>query len=61
MPELSGHEEEIYATLSHEELTVDEIVGQTSLSAAEVAVALLQLELKRLAKQLPGRLFIKVR
>ena len=61
MPELSGHEEEIYATLSHEELTVDEIVGQTSLSAAEVTVALLQLELKRLAKQLPGRLFVKSR
>ena len=61
MPKLSDHEEEIYATLSHEELTVDEIVGQTSLSAAEVTVALLQLELKRLAKQLPGRLFIKAR
>ena len=61
MPELTGHEEKIYAILSCEELTVDEIVGQTSLSAAEVTVALLQLELKRLAKQLPGRLFVKAR
>ena len=61
MPELNGHEEKIYATLSHEELTVDEIVGQTGLSAADVTVALLQLELKRLAKQLPGRLFVKAR
>ncbi len=61
MPKLNGHEEKIYVTLSHEELTVDEIVGQTSLSVAEVTVALLQLELKRLAKQLPGRLFVRAR
>ena len=61
MPELNSHEERIYNTLTHEELTVDEIVGQTSLSVAEVTVALLQLELKRLAKQLPGRLFVRAR
>lgn len=61
MPELSGQEEAIYATLSHEERAFDDIVGATRLPVSEVNVGLLQLELKRLAKQLPGRLFVKKR
>lgn len=61
MPELSAQEKTIYGALSHEERAFDEIVGATRLPVSEVNVALLQLELKRLAKQLPGRLFLKAR
>jgi DNA processing protein len=61
MPELSEQEKTIYGVLSHEERGFDEIVGATRLPVSEVNVGLLQLELKRLAKQLPGRLFMKTR
>jgi len=61
MPKLSSQEEAIYEALSNEERAFDDIVGATKLPVAEVNVGLLQLELKHLAKQLPGRLFMRNR
>ncbi|MEC8929292.1 MAG: hypothetical protein VX705_08785 [Verrucomicrobiota bacterium] len=61
MPKLSEQEEAIYAALSSEERAFDDIVEATRLPVSEVNVGLLQLELKRLARQLPGRLFMKNR
>ena len=38
---------------------MDEIILASSLSSANVMVALLKLEMKRLVRQLPGRLFVR--
>ena len=61
MPDLSAAEAAIYETLTHEERGFDEIVRETGLPVSQVNVGLLQLELKRLARQLPGRLFVRNR
>ncbi len=57
--ELTDNEQKVYATLDHEELAIDEVIRKSGLPASAVSVALLGLEMKRLVKQLPGKLFIK--
>jgi DNA processing protein len=57
--ELSENEQRVYDTLDHEECNVDEVIRKSSLPASAVSVALLSLEMKRLIKQLPGKLFVK--
>ena len=47
------------AALSNEESSMDEVIRRSGLPASAVSVALLGLEMKRLAKQLPGRLFVR--
>ena len=42
-----------------EETTIDEVIRQSSLPSSAVSVALLSLEMKRLIRQLPGKLFVK--
>ena len=41
-------------------LTVDELMGKTGLAANQIASGLLTLEMKRLAKQLPGKRFVRL-
>ena len=59
-PRSSGHgpvrEEGI---LDSEELSIDEVIRKCGLPSSAVSVALLSLEMKRLVKQLPGKLFVK--
>jgi DNA processing protein len=57
--ELSGNEQNVYSVLSNEESSIDEVITQTALPSSAVSVALLALEMKRLVKQLPGKLFVK--
>jgi len=56
--ELSDNEQKVYDTLSKEEITMDDVIRKSGLSSSAVSVALLSLEMKRLIRQLPGKLFI---
>lgn len=57
--ELSEQESLVYNTLSHEDISIDEVIQHSGLPASAASVALLSLEMKRLIKQLPGRRYIK--
>jgi DNA processing protein len=57
--ELSPNEQKVYDTLDHEELSIDEVIRKSALPSSAVSVALLSLEMKRLVRQLPGKLFVK--
>ena len=56
---LSENEQKAYDTLAHEESSIDEVIRRSGLPASAVSVALLGLEMKRLVRQLPGKLFVK--
>jgi DNA processing protein len=57
--ELSAPEQKVYDALDHDELSIDEVIRKSSLPTSAVSVALLGLEMKRLVKQLPGKMFIR--
>jgi DNA processing protein len=57
--ELSENEQKVYDTLSKEEIGIDDAIRKSGLPASAVSVALLSLEMKRLIRQLPGKLFVK--
>ena len=57
--ELSGNEQKILDALSNEESSIDEVIRHSGLPSSAVSVALLSLEMKRLVKQLPGKLFVR--
>ena len=73
VPQPSGKEEEIseiaaslcpeagmiLAALSQHPIHVDDIIVKTKLSSSEVLCQLLDLELKGLARQLPGKMFLR--
>jgi len=60
--ELSENEQKVYDTLRSEaESSIDEVIRKSGLPASAVSVALLSLEMKRVVKQLPGKLFVKNR
>jgi len=59
--ELSANEQAVYDTLSKEESAIDEIIRRSGLPPSAVSVALLGLEMKRIIRQLPGKLFVKNR
>lgn len=56
---LSEHEQKIYAALDKEERSIDEVIWKSGLPASAVSVGLLGLEMKRLVKQLPGKMFVR--
>lgn len=58
-PVLSAVEQQVLAALGTEERTVDEIIRASGLTSACVSATLLALEMKRLVKQLPGRLYTR--
>lgn len=57
--ELSENEQKVYAVLNNEELGIDEVIRHSGLPTSAVSVCLLGLEMKRLIRQLPGKLFVK--
>jgi DNA processing protein len=58
--ELNENEQKIFAAVSlEEETSIDEIIRASSLPSSAVNVALFSLEMKRLVKQLPGKLFVR--
>lgn len=57
--ELSANEKAVYSEVDTEERTMDDIILRSGLPASTVSVALLGLEMKRLIRQLPGKLFVR--
>ena len=57
--ELSENEQKVYAVLGKEELSIDDVIRQCGLPASATSVALFSLEMKRLIRQLPGKMFCK--
>ena len=58
---LSDNEQKIHDVLSREELAMDDVIRRSGLPASAASVALLSLEMKRLVRQLPGKLFVRNR
>ena len=60
--ELTENEQLIFANVKlEEETSIDEIIRASGLPSSAVNVALFSLEMKRLVKQLPGKLFVRNR
>jgi DNA processing protein len=57
--ELSENEQKVYDTLGNEEISIDEVIRKSGLPASAASVALLSLEMKRIIRQLPGKMFVK--
>lgn len=57
--ELTDNEQKVFGVLDSEELSIDDVIRKCGLPSSAVSVALLSLEMKRLVKQLPGKLFVK--
>src|SRR3954453_21607882 len=58
LPPLSDEERRVYASTHSTETSIDDIAAGSELPSAAVSSTLLQLELKRLVKQLPGKYFV---
>src|SRR5512139_381362 len=59
--ELGDNEQKVYDALDHEEVSIDDVIRHSGLPPSAVSVALLSLEMKRLIRQLPGKMFVKNR
>jgi len=60
--ELSENEQKAFDALrANDETSIDEVIRRSGLPSSAVSVALLSLEMKRVVKQLPGKLFIRNR
>jgi len=57
--ELSENEKLVFDSLGHEESAIDEVIRRSGLPSSAVSVALLGLEMKRVVRQLPGKLFVR--
>jgi DNA processing protein len=60
LPPLSNEERRVYDAIDATETSIDDIAAKSELPSAAVSSTLLQLELKRLVKQLPGKYFVKL-
>src|SRR5215467_5286696 len=60
LPPLSDQERRVYDTIDATETSIDDITANSELPSGAVSSILLQLELKRLVKQLPGKYFVKL-
>ncbi len=56
---LSDNEAVIFEALSSEKLSIDDLIQITGLSIPTVSVALFSLEMKRIIRQLPGKVFVR--
>ena len=56
---LSGDERKIYKILSDEPVYIDDIMSLTNLDSANASKVLLNLQLKKLIKELPGKQFVR--
>lgn len=57
--ELSPAEQAAFDAVENEESTIDEVIRRSGLPASAATAALFGLEMKRLVRQLPGKLFVK--
>ncbi|NBV23114.1 MAG: DNA-protecting protein DprA [Proteobacteria bacterium] len=58
---LSENEAKILDVVTKEETHIDEIIRTCGLPTSAVSVGLLSLEMKRMVRQLPGKMFVRVR
>jgi DNA processing protein len=56
---LSPNEQKVYAVLDNEEVSIDDVICKSGLPSSAVSVALFSLEMKRLIKLLPGKMFVR--
>ena len=56
---LSDNEQKVFDALDGEPMAIDDVIRKSGLPSSAVSVALLSLEMKRIVKQMPGKLFIK--
>jgi DNA processing protein len=56
---LTGDEEKIYAAIELDETPIDIITQRTGLASGVVSSTLLRLEMKKLVRQLPGKMFVR--
>ena len=56
---LSENETAVYDLIDNGEIAIDDIIRRSGLPASAVSVALLGLEMKRLLRQLPGKVFVR--
>jgi DNA processing protein len=56
---LSENEQKIYDVIDKEQKSIDDIIRQSGLAVSTVSVTLLGLEMKRIIRQLPGKMFIR--
>ena len=59
-PDLQGDLLRVYEAIASDETAIDEIIWRSGLGAGAVTAALLQLEMRHLVKQLPGKYFVKL-
>jgi len=57
---LSPEEKKLYDTLSDEPVHIDKIMDKTQFSIGVLSQILLTLELKKIIKQIPGKMFIRI-
>jgi len=55
---LSDNEQKVYGTLDGEPVNIDDVIRKSGLPSSATSVALLSLEMKRLIRQLPGKMFV---
>ena len=60
LPPLSDEERRVFEAIEATETSIDDIAARSQLPSGAVSSTLLQLELKRLVKQLPGKYFVKL-
>ena len=58
--DLEGDLLRVYESITSRETSIDEIIQRSGLGAGSATAALLQLEMRHLVKQLPGKLFVKL-
>jgi DNA processing protein len=56
---LSENEQKVFDALDGEPTTIDDVIRKSGLPSSAVSVALLSLEMKRIVRQMPGKLFLK--
>ncbi len=56
---LSENEQKAFDALDEEEASMDDVIRKSGLPSSAVSVALLSLEMKRLVRQLPGKMFVR--
>jgi DNA processing protein len=59
-PDLEGDLLTVYKAIGSIETSIDTIIDASGLTAGAVSAALLQLEIRRLVRQLPGKFFVKL-
>lgn len=57
--ELSDSEQKVFNALAADESSIDEVIRRSGLPSSGVSVALLSLEMKRMVRQLPGKMFVR--